>query len=373
VHTFAVSEGDVSNTRLEQVPIASALQARLGACVLQSACNLDSLVECHRNPFVHAAHLAFAKHLPLVISPDDVWLCLVQGLGIHLSLASDEMRGAVVAHEGKLKIEVSRDDFVRGSPANDWTGVFNEFCEQLHQHLGPKTDVLAGAFSTTGTVEKAVAQIALMSAVQDYFDFSLMTLCGIRRISLLGTSDDWKSLRRRAQLFAEFGLASWTAALLPVLDQFVAAASGRVDQSFWRCFYKWNEASGGDVVSGWINVLFPYTVAFDPLDLIARADPHALVEQLKRLRGRHVANRHASQTVCTAGVGPRDAQFPSGLCQVPLWWHYHGQDIEIDVVGGFLGVSQDQQTLAVRPAIGWAVCERLSASTATAPGKSGAA
>jgi hypothetical protein len=47
---------------------------------------------------------------------------------------------------------------------------------------------------------------------------------------------------------------------------------------------------------------------------------------------------------------------------VPLCWQYLGENIELDVVGGFVGVSQDQETLAVRPAIGRAVCERPSES-----------
>ena len=367
MHTFAVSEVEGPPARLEQVSTVAALHERVRGRVLQWAGNVGNLVECRRNPFVHAAHLAFAKHLPLAISPDDVWLCLVQGLGIHLQLASESMRGAVVAHEGRMKVEVRRDDFVRGSSANDWSGVFDEFCERLDQHLGPKGEVLVPAFSTTGAVEKAVAQISLMSAVRDYFDFSLTSLCGIPRITLLGTSDDWSSLRRRARLFAEFGLAPWTAVLLPVLDEFVAASCGRVDTAFWRCFYKWNENSGGDVVSGWINVLFPYIVAFDPRGDGPVTDVRAWLERLQRLQGNPVANPHALQGAGTAGVGPRDPEFPSGLCEVPLCWQYRGETIGLDVVGGFVGVSQDQETLAVRPAIGWAVCERPSDSDVDNP------
>ena len=181
-------------------------------------------------------------------------------------------------------------------------------------------------------------------------------------ITLLGTSDDWSSLRRRARRFAEFGLAPWTAALLPVLDQFVAASGGHVDTAFWRCFYKWNENSGGDVVSGWINVLFPYIVEFDLRCDTPVTDVRAWIERLKIFQGTPVANPHALQRADAAAVGPREPEFPSGLCEVPLGWQYRGETIELDVAGGFVGVSQDQETLAVRPAIGWAVCERLSDS-----------
>ena len=77
-------------------------------------------------------------------------------------------------------------------------------------------------------------------------------------------------------------------------------------------------------------------------------------------QGKSVANPHASRNAGAVGEGPRNPEFPFGRCQVPLCWQYLGGADEIDVVAGSVRVSQDQETLAVRPASGWAVCERLS-------------
>jgi len=49
--------------------------------------------------------------------------------------------------------------------------------------------------------------------------------------------------------------------------------------------------------------------------------------------------------------------FPRGLSHVPLTWQYLGASISMTLSGGFVGISQDPQTGAVRPAIGWAVRE----------------
>jgi hypothetical protein len=38
-------------------------------------------------------------------------------------------------------------------------------------------------------------------------------------------------------------------------------------------------------------------------------------------------------------------------------WEYSGTYFDMDFLGGLVGVAQDQETLALRPEIGWAVRE----------------
>ena len=48
---------------------------------------------------------------------------------------------------------------------------------------------------------------------------------------------------------------------------------------------------------------------------------------------------------------------PSGVSQVPFRCRWQGQDEDaaMEFLGGFLGVTQDASTLALRPKLGWAV------------------
>jgi len=56
--------------------------------------------------------------------------------------------------------------------------------------------------------------------------------------------DDWTSLRKRAEAaLKQVGWDAWSKELLPTLDQFVAAASGKANLDFWLSFYRYN--SGG--------------------------------------------------------------------------------------------------------------------------------
>jgi hypothetical protein len=57
------------------------------------------------------------------------------------------------------------------------------------------------------------------------------------------------------------------------------------------------------------------------------------------------------------GWGPRIADLPIGISRAPFCWHYREQSFNMQFLGGFVGVCQDKDTLAVKPEIGWAVRE----------------
>jgi hypothetical protein len=107
-------------------------------------------------------------------------------------------------------------------------------------------------------MEPAATEVLLMNTFQAYFEYEMMAGCGIPQVTLLGTPDDWRSMRRRASMLSEFELTWWTDALLPVLDQIVETAEGQVDQGFWRSFFRYQSGSGPAELTGWILTLFPY-------------------------------------------------------------------------------------------------------------------
>lgn len=294
------------------------------------------------HPFLAAVHIAFDKHYPLILSPDFVWLCLIQGLALHVNANAEKLRHHFVGHEGKEKIIVERHDFIKGSADNPWPEVFGEFSTQIKEYIGNKHELIVADFSTTGAVERAVSEIVLMDVLQQYFDFEFRSMCGIPEITLEGTVDDWKSIRKRAEKFAEFDLEWWIKPLIPILDQFVKAASGDVDRKFWKSFYKFNDSSGGPSVTGWINVLFPYIQDWETK---AYTLQNPFVSWGSKAKNKEF------------GGGAKTSYFPLGLSKVPFKWKYYDLMFDMEFMGGFVGVTQDQQTLALRPEIGWAVLD----------------
>ena len=290
-------------------------------------------VPCH--PFVGAAHAAFDGHRPLELSPDAVWLCIAQGFATHVRLHAEDLRQHFVSFEGKTTLIVIRDDFVKGSPHNDWAATFASFSEQLAARAGPLHGLVVADFSTTDAVARAASEVVLMAAASSYFHFEVHTRCGIPSVTLTGTVDDWRRLRARASSLAPFAAGWWIDALLPVLDQLVATAEGRVDLDFWTSFYHYRNASGGPFVSGWINTLVPYLG-----------------------RPGRPPERNPSVTDWENARGTHPQYFPSGLTSAPVLWRYIKQELPMNVLAGFVGVGQDPASLTVRPEIGWAVQPR---------------
>jgi hypothetical protein len=290
------------------------------------------------NGFLNAIHVAFDLHYPLVLSPDDVWLAIAQGFAAHVNQHAEELRKQFVEHDGKAKIVIERNGFRKGSPDNDWMGGFHEFSDKIAEHIGKKRDLLVGGFSTTGPQERAASEIVLMDAMKSYFDYGCRTCCGIPNVTLLGTVDDWTQIRDRAQVLAEFKCEAWVKSLTAVLDRFVAAAKGSADPKFWQSLYHEGGGSGGPYVTGFVNVFFPY------------------VGQGKYTRSNR-ATFEWSKGIGHMCGGPTPGDFPMGLSSVPFEWEYFDQTFPMQFLGGFVGATQDPDTLAVRPSIGWAVAD----------------
>ncbi len=341
--TFQVSNVERSKELLPASDYANALSDLLGK-KLEACSKGDKLFSVRElNLFLTAVSQAFNQHYPLLLSPDAIWLCLIQGFALHVNAYAEQLRHHFVQHKGKEIITIRRDDFVKGSPDNPWPEVFGEFSVAIKNYIGDKHELIVSEFSTTTPTERAVSEIVLMDTFHPYFDYWCVTLCGIPEITLTGTVEDWKSIRQRAEKFAEFDLAWWVNALLPILDQFVAAASGNVEQKFWQSFYKWDNPhiSGHPYVTGWVNVLFPY-IKDRKTEAYTRRNP-SVNSWSKAMKDR-------------SGVPQMDS-FPVGLSKVPFKWDYLDLTFDMEFVGGFVGVVQDQKTFTLRPEIGWAVLE----------------
>lgn len=334
--TFQVSakaSKDLGTEALPAVSVGEYLTTFLEAPVEASGGNAPSVIRTGRgdlNGLLGAAHLSFARHYPLVLSPDAIWLAIAQGFATHVEANAEGLRKHFVQHEGQKTI-LHMNNYKKGDPNNPWPESFKFFSDEIEKHIGKKRDLLVSNFSTTGPIEKAASEVVLMGAMKDYFKYREMTLCGIPEITLLGTVDDWKNVRARASTLAEFELSWWTDALLPILDHFVNASQGRANASFWDSFYKPGGGSGGPKVTGWVNTFYPYLEG-------GRKNPCATEQN---------------------GWWISTAQFPSGISKVPFVWDYLGTEFKMEFLGGFVGTHQ-AENLSIQPSIGWAVRDEPS-------------
>jgi len=138
---------------------------------------------------------AYAGHHTLKLSVSDFLLFIDQGIANHVLENAEALRDKFVDHEGKLLIEVRRDNFVFGSDKNDWEGVVDEISGIIKKHI--KTDfydLFIDDSSIATKTTKTATEITLMAAFQKYFRYQATTLCGIPKFILKGAVDDWKNL-----------------------------------------------------------------------------------------------------------------------------------------------------------------------------------
>jgi Domain of unknown function (DUF4419) len=292
-----------------------------------------SQVSYFSHGLMEAVHESFASHYPLILTPDVIWLTLAQGFANHINANAETLRERFVAHAGKEMIKIDRPNFQKGSSKNDWPGAFAEFSEKIGERIGKKKDLVVSNFSTTTPVERAVSEIVLMDSMKSYFKYAVRTLCGIPRVTLTGTVADWESVYSRVENLAEYDLGWWVQPLLPVLEKLVNTAEGNPDIKFWDEMYKKENGSGGPYIQGWINNLFPYIE--DHKNELVKNDT---LDPSKRNHGLTMD------------------KFPNSLSKVPFKWElYETITHDMEFLGGIVGVHQDAETLAVEPAIGWAI------------------
>jgi hypothetical protein len=339
--TFAVDPVTVGQELLPTEKAHVSVEKLLGTSI--EACDTyhtDVVEQPGFHSLIAAAHLAYHRHFPLVLSPDVLWLTLAQGLANHVNNHAEKLRPRLVPHEGKTLIQVRRDDFVKGSPENPWPEVWPEFSLAIKKAIGAEThSVILSDFSTTGPTERAASEVVLMDCVQSYFDYEFVTRCGIPEIALEGSVEDWEKIHRRVEGLEQFDLKWWTDDVRQITAEFVSATKGRPNQAFWRAIYKQEDSSGGPYTSGWLVRLLPY------LKKEGDCTPW--------LRNPWIGKPLLKKPGLFDGI--IDSQLPSSASQVPFVWDYLGKRFDYQFVAGVLTVAQDKESRAIRPRIGWAV------------------
>ena len=319
--------------------------------------------------FVGAVHLAYSEHRPLVLSPDMFWLLITQGLARHIEFNAEKLRGKFVDHGGKKRITVERHDFSPDPAENPWHEAISEFSEKIAEQIGETNHSnLVANFSTTGPTERIANEIVLMDSMKSYFDYRLMTLCGIPEVTLEGVPEDWRKLCSLTEkIGGNYECQTWTDRISKTLERIASNAAGDSEPELWRDIYKLEFASGGPYLSGWLLHFFPYLETkklFDPRtnDLLKDEDMDDYYEDMDAFEWRRVTVPNWAMDGYEDFSGPTTSNIPNGLSHAPFIWELFGKEIPMLFAAGFAGFSEDAETLAVRPNIGWAVSDGVECS-----------
>lgn len=329
--TFAVSDVELASDPLRTTKPQQAMESLVGGS-FEAVCDYVSeyVDGISTHPLATAVKLAHDQHRPLVLSPDMIWLALCQAAAIHIEEHWSDLGAGILTSETRnYHIPVSTADFPFGSPENPWHELVQDAADQARALVVEKVASLFElSFSTTGTNEKAAMNVAFLSVVNrvlPIYDHAIV--CGIPEITLRGTPDDWDKIATNVQKLSGVGLASFAERLKPILAEFTRAARGEVTREFWQTICSTDNATCGDErITGWISNFFPYL--------------HRQEEGVSPNEG------------LTGGDAPAVADFPSGMREVSLR-SQRGSTVKL--LGGFTGIGQNAETLALEPQLGWAV------------------
>lgn len=181
--------------------------------------------------------------------------------------------------------------------------------------------------------------MASLDAASPFYRYTMVTLCGIPSVRLLGTVEDWRALHDSAQRLSRrfvADLGGWFAYLLPVLATLAEQADpgSPVDNAFWRSIYKRESISGGDRVTGWAT---------------------AFVRFLSQPDGRLVPKPSSLEDWTRIGEydGIGHDRFAMHVSSVPFLWKYLEERLPMRLVGCVLAV--DDEDGFVTPSLSYAV------------------
>lgn len=300
------------------------------------------------NAFLHSANVAFDKHLGFVLAPQQIFVLILQSVAMHVNQNAEALRPEFVKHSGKESITIE----VTPNPTEtEWEAIIDRFQAAIASKTIEDTAELTSLidFSCATKTEQIAGNVCLMDMVQQYFRYTMMTMCGIPYFILEGSMEDWVLLRERAErLISQKTLptfaSAWLPALLPTLDKIVEQRSGApVDIAFWNSFFKRGATKGSGAfsyISGWVNVFFPIAIR------------GGLNYHCKPFSDQELYIAEIQQKDCK-GTGLDVNYFPSGVSSAPVEWVRLdlGTTQQVEFKSGFItGTFKEGH---IRPEVAW--------------------
>ncbi len=224
--------------------------------------------------------MAYNNHGDVTLSPDDVWLAILQGLSQHINANPEKLRKYFVNHEGQKDIVIGTSPDINKI---NWPKAFDDFDKALQKEVkGDYAKIAVNDFSTSTPFDVRSSQIGLMSSMKKYFEY-IMCGCGIKNIHFKGTLDDWCKLKEKVEYISQYECSKWTSWLSEVINQFINTYQGKVDVDFWNKLVDWKDGFGGSGmrvknsdISGWILAFFPYDKYNSPIIQGSKVKPSNL-------------------------------------------------------------------------------------------------
>lgn len=361
--TFSVDDVKTAKRRFKLCAAKEIVAKKVQLKPILFASETDSLIATDNNAFIFALHHAYSNHYPFSFSPDDIWLLVCQGISIHIQKNIDSLKGVLLKNTVKHRIVVRNDNLVNAK-REDWQNLLTSFKDTVKKFAYPAlANLLDVQFTTTSSIHLSCRNIAMLEAVKDMFSYGAMSGCGIPKITLLGTKEDWILLRDKVKKISIPGLESWVKELNLSLQECINAFEGKVNIKFWKCMYKHIDYYGKTSVNGWVIKFFPYIEGFEAFDSVWNDDSSYKMVRFNKAFFKN--NYFTGNNFYLSDYSISD--FPKGLNNIDIEYENNIKETENFVLGsqkliasgGFVGFYQDFSTGTVAPVQGWCIGKEM--------------
>lgn len=227
------------------------------------------------NNILQGFYSAYENHLPIRLTPDIIWLLIVQGFSHHVNYNSKELREKFVNFEGKKKLEIIIPKYhsYKQMKSEDYAELFENLTEKIKENVGEELiNTIDFNFSTSNKITKVVGYASIMSSLKKFFEFrGFCHMCNYPYIILEGKLEDWESILKKTKDLSKYDLERWTSMLEIPLKEIIETKKGNINKQFWKNIlypdkidekieigvyeYKTIQVDG---INGWLLTFFPY-------------------------------------------------------------------------------------------------------------------
>ena len=288
---------------------------------------------------------AYSYHIPLILRPDDIWISIITAFALFVKNNPNKFKNIFKCHpRDKKDLIIKRDGSFDDDMANidNWSQILEQFINLIRDNVKTNIcDEIMPNFTTTTQIDKNVCIITLMTSLQNYFTYGIEYFCGLSKVTLLGTLEDWIKLKDKVNFINQFNikvLNNWTKLLDHVLNQFIEAYKGNVDESFWQriCTKEIRGSGSQKKYKGWMLVFCPFA---QPSDKFHK-------EKIK-----YILNDYDEimETHCYGEIN--DDNIVECINKVPIIINNNGTTHNMSLYSGILGAQYENNEL--KPNIGF--------------------
>jgi len=301
------------------------------------------------NAFIETVYESYSNHRPLILSPDIIWLAITQGTSIHINQKFKSLESKIFKKEKPEKLVVRNDNL-----SNDLSEM-NDLIDSLSLQATSYTknefyNFFTPEFSTSTKINKTAFEITMLESYKKAFTYIAESGCGIPKIILKGNTKDWEKIYKNLGVLNSIGLQKWGDNLKPIIQEFINASNGNINNNFWKYICKLDgDDYGPTFVNGWVIKFFPYIKDKKDLNKYDNKTGMAIAEEFYKSNEFLDGEKYKKSNLTTE-------DFPSGLSKIVIIHHdyFKNTTINYGICSGFMAINQFKD-YSIEPLISWAV------------------